>query len=131
MIGLDTNILVRYFVKDHPEQTRLASNLICALSPMEPGWVGLTTILELIWAAKKIYHVDRAGIIQILDTLIASRDIVIENGDTVRQALWLHRIGKADFADCLIACSARAAGCTRTVTFDQIAARDAGIQLLA
>jgi len=131
MIGLDTNIIVRYFVKDHPEQTRLAVNLIHALSPSEPGWVGQATLLELVWAVTRIYRVDRAGVVRIIDTLLASRDIVVELDDTAREALRLYRNGNADFPDCLIACSARAAGCTRIVTFDRIAARDTGMQLLS
>jgi predicted nucleic-acid-binding protein len=131
MIGLDTNIIVRYFVKDDPVQTRLAVNLIHALSPSEPGWIGQATILELVWAINRIYRVDRAGVVRILDTLLASRDIFIEFDATVREALRLYRKGNADFADCLIACSARAAGCTRTATFDRTAERDAGMQLLS
>lgn len=131
MIGLDTNIMVRYFVKDDPEQTRLAVKLVHGLSPAEPGWVGQATILELFWAVTRIYRVDKAGVIRILDTLLASRDIVVESDGAVREALQLYRTGKADFADCLIAVSARAAGCSRTMTFDQTAARDAGMQLIS
>jgi predicted nucleic-acid-binding protein len=130
MIGLDTNILVRYFVKDEPGQTRRAVKLIHGLTPAEPGWVAQATILELVWAVRRIYLVDKAGLIRILDTLLASRDIVVERDDTVRSALGLYRKGNADFADCLIATSAQAAGCSRTVTFDRIAARDAGMEVL-
>ncbi len=130
MIGLDTNILVRYFVKDDPVQTRLAVNLVHALSPSEPGWVGQATVLELVWAVTRIYRVNKAEVVRILDTLLASRDLVVEFDDTVRAALRLYRKGNADFADCLVAASARAAGCSRTVTIDRIAARDAGMQLL-
>jgi len=43
----------------------------------------------------------------------------------------LQKARKADFADCLIAASARAARCSRTLTFDRIAARDAGMKLIA
>jgi predicted nucleic-acid-binding protein len=130
MIGLDTNVFVRYFVKDDPEQTRLAVDLVHALSPSEPGWVGQATLLELVWATTRIYRIDKADVIRILDTLLASRDLVIEFDNTVRAALRLFRKGNADFADCLIGASARAAGCSRTVTFDRVAARDAGMQLL-
>lgn len=130
MIGLDTNILVRYFVKDEPEQTRLAVNLIYALSPAEPGWVGQATILELVWVMTRIYRVKKDRVAQILDMLLASRDIIVGQDDTAREALRLYRAGNTDFADCLIAASAKAAGCRRTVTFDRIAARDAGMELL-
>jgi len=130
MIGLDTNILVRYFVKDEPEQTRLAINLIYSLSPSEQGWVGMAVMLELIWALTRIYRVKRDGLARILDTLLRSRDIVVEQCDIVHEALNLYRRGNPDLPDCLIACSAKAAGCSQTVTFDRIAARDAGMHLL-
>jgi predicted nucleic-acid-binding protein len=55
----------------------------------------------------------------------------LEQEATVRQALSLFRKSNADFADCLISLSARAAGCSKTVTFDKIAARDAGMELIA
>jgi predicted nucleic-acid-binding protein len=131
VIGLDTNILVRYFVKDEPEQTRLAVNLIYALSPAEPGWVGQATILELVWVMTRIYRVKKDRVAQVLDMLLASRDIVVGQDDTVREALRLYSVGNADFADCLIASSAKAAGCSRTVTFDRRAARDASMELIA
>jgi predicted nucleic-acid-binding protein len=131
MIGLDTNILVRYFVKDEPEQSRKAVNLVHRLSPAEPGWVALATMLELFWAVSRIYRVDKAGLIRILETLLSSRDMIVERDETVREALGRYRMGSADFPDCLIAASARAAGCTRTVTFDRVAARGAGMELLA
>jgi len=56
--------------------------------------------------------------------------IVVERAETVARALQRYRRGRADFADCLIATSAKAAGCSRTVTFDRIAARDAGMELI-
>jgi len=59
VIGLDTNILVRYFVKDDPEQTRQAVNLIYALSPTEPGWVGLAALLELVWSRADTRYIAR------------------------------------------------------------------------
>jgi len=130
MIGLDTNILVRYFVKDDPKQTLLAVNLIYALSSPDPGWVGLATILELVWVMTSIYRVKKDRVVQILDILLASHEIVVEQNETVRDALRLYRAGNTEFPDCLIASSAKAAGCTRTLTFDRIAARDAGMQLV-
>jgi len=129
MIGLDTNIFVRYFVKDDPEQTRLAVDLVHALSPSEPGWVGQATLLELVWATTRIYRIDKAELIRILDTLLASRDLVVEFDDTVRaacdsiaRATRFRRLPDRGFR--------RAAGCSHTVTFDRAAARDAGMQLL-
>jgi predicted nucleic-acid-binding protein len=131
LIGLDTNILVRYFVNDDPDQTRLAVTLVHGLSAEEPGWVGVGALLELVRVLTRIYCVQREQLVQILDTLLASQDIVVEQRETVREALRVYRTRNTDFADCLIASSAKAAGCSRTMTFDHKAARDAGMELLA
>jgi predicted nucleic-acid-binding protein len=74
--------------------------------------------------------VKKDRVVQILDILLASKDITVEQTDTVRKAARLYRHGNADFPDCLIASSAKAAGCSRTVTFDRRAARDAGMELI-
>jgi predicted nucleic-acid-binding protein len=130
MIGLDTNILVRYFIKDDPEQTRLAVNLIYSLSPTEPGWIGMAIFMELDWVMNNVLKVKKDRVVEIFDTLLVSQELVVENAQTVREALQLYRARNADFSDCLIAASAKAAGCSRTVTFDRIAARDAGMELI-
>jgi len=130
MIGLDTNILVRYLVKDDPEQTRLAVNLIYSLTPAEPGWVAQATMLELVWALTRIYRVKRNQAVAILDTLLASRYIVIEQDEIARASVRLYRAHNIDFADCLISCGGKAAGCSKIMTFDRKAARDAGMELV-
>jgi predicted nucleic-acid-binding protein len=130
MIGLDTNILVRYFIKDDPEQTRLAVNLIYSLSPTEPGWIGLAIFMELDWVMNNVLKVKKDRVVEIFDILLASQELVVENAETVQEALHLYRSRNTDFADCLIAASAKAAGCSRTLTFDHRAARDAGMELV-
>lgn len=130
MTALDTNILVRYFVKDDPQETRLATNIVGSLSLTEPGWIGVVVLAEVVWTLKRIYHFSRAGITRIVEVLLSSEEIVIEQEVAVRDAFALYRNCRADFADCLIAASAKAAGCARTVTFDRIAARDAGMELV-
>jgi predicted nucleic-acid-binding protein len=129
MIGLDTNILVRYFIKDDPEQTRVAVSLIHALSPAEPGWIGVAIFMELDWVMNNVFKVKKDRVVEIFDTLLASQELVAENAETVREALHCYRFRNTNFSDCLIAASARAAGCSRTVTFDRRAARDAGMEL--
>ncbi len=130
MIGLDTNILVRFFAKDDPMQTPKARKVLSSLTAAEPGWVGLATILELVWVMTSIIGVGRETVANILSELLTLETIIVEGAETIEQALQRYRKSRADFADCLIAASARAAGCTRTVTFDRIAARDAGMELI-
>jgi|SRR5580692_1011182 predicted nucleic-acid-binding protein len=131
MIGVDTNVLVRYFVRDDPHQTQAADELLDALSSEKPGWICLIVLVELVWALRFPYRIERAKIVGTIEALLRARDVVLEQEATVRQALSLFRKSNADFADCLISLSARAAGCSKTVTFDKIAARDAGMELIA
>jgi predicted nucleic-acid-binding protein len=130
VIGLDTNVLVRYLVRDDPRQTLAAEDLLDSFSPEQPGWIGLVALIELTWALRFLYRFQRDGIAGIIESLLRSQDIVVAQENIVHQAVLVYRNSKADFADCLIAASARAAGCSKTVTFDQIAARDAGMELL-
>lgn len=130
MIGLDTNILVRFFAKDDPVQTPKARAVLSSLTTSEPGWVGVATILELVWVMTSSIGVGRDDVAQILAELLTRDTIVVERAETIEKALHRYRRSRADFADCLIAVSAKAAGCSRTVTFDRIAARDAGMELV-
>ena len=130
MIGLDTNVLVRFFAKDDPLQTPKARAVLSALTTTEPGWVGVSTILELVWVMTSVMGVGRDAVAKVLADLLTRETIVVERAETIEKALLQYRRGRADFADCLIASSAKAAGCKRTVTFDRIAARDAGMELI-
>lgn len=130
MTALDTNVLVRFFAQDDPAQCRLADKLMQSLSSAKPAWVSLPVLLELFWVLTTSYQVGRQEMVRILDGLLDREEFRIEQIDTVHDALARYRGGKADFADCLITASARAAGCSRTVTFDRVAARDAGMELI-
>ena len=131
MIGLDTNVLIRFFVKDDPEQSLRAKELIDSLTKEEPGWIALTTVVELVWVINRRLRGGRTAVTTILGQMLTREDIVIENSTLVERAFQRYRNGNADFADCLIAVSGHAAGCSKTVTFDRKAPRDAGMELLA
>jgi len=131
MIGLDTNVLIRFFTQDDPAQGRAATAFFRSLSSSRPGWVGLATVLEAAWVMKSVRKMDRETIASTLSRLLTLESLIIDQPDVLEEALRRYRKTKADFADCLIAASGRAAGCSKTVTFDQIAARDAGMELLA
>jgi predicted nucleic-acid-binding protein len=129
--GLDSNVLVRYFVKDDARQTPLAVRVIRDRTASDPGWISIAVLVELLWVLTRTYKRKQDSVIQIVDGLLANEEIVIDQEEMVRRALALYRNGKADFADCLIALAARSAGCGRVVTFDRLAARDAGMELLS
>ncbi len=131
MTGLDTNLLLRYFLDDDPVQSPKARRLMKSLSEVEPGWASLAAILEFVWVLKSKNRAQRMTIAITLDRLLALDTVVVEQAEVLAEAVRRFRFSKVDFADCLIAASARAAGCSKTVTFDHIAARDAGMELIA
>jgi len=131
VIGLDTNVLIRYVAQDDVVQSPIADATINSLSADNPGWVGIATVLEFVWVMISTKRVGRTAVAATLDKLLMLDTIVVEQPEVVASAVRQFRTGKADFADCLIAASARAAGCSRTVTFDRVAARDASMELLA
>jgi predicted nucleic-acid-binding protein len=129
--GLDTNVLLRFFAQDDQRQSPLADATMASLTIENPGWVGLATVLEFVWAMSKKMRFAKAVVCDVLDRLLILETIVVEQDATVASAVQRFRSTRADFADCLIAISAQAAGCTKTLTFDEIAARDAGMELIA
>jgi predicted nucleic-acid-binding protein len=130
MIGLDTNVVVRYLTHDDPAQTTAAVKVMDSLSSDLPGFLSLIVIAELVWVLEVSYRFKKSEIEQVLGTLLRSKELVIERAEIVAQALRKFSSGHADFADCLIERSGHAAECQYTVTFDRNAAGTAGMKLL-
>lgn len=130
MIGLDTNVLIRHFAQDDAKQSARASAVIAGLSNQNPGFVTVVSLIEVVWVMQSCYKASRPEIAAILDLILRTREFVIENPDSVRQAISLFSGSKADFADCLIERTGNNAGCDRTVTFDKKAAKFSGMELL-
>lgn len=131
MVGIDTNILVRLFLQDHPVQCAQADRVMATLSDENAGWVSIAVIMELIWVLTRIYRFPRSGIVTVLTMLLSRDGIVVEQEAVVRLALNTYRSANIGFADCLILASAQAAGCAQTLTFDQDAAKLIGMTLVS
>ena len=110
MIGLDTNVLVRYVMQDDPRQSPRATRLIEALSADEPGFVPVVALVELVSVLAGSYALDRAQVATVLDTLLRSKELVVDRADLVTQALNRYSAAGADFADALIERIARLLG---------------------
>ena len=130
MIGLDTNVLVRYIAQDDPKQSPKASRLIESLTADSPGYVGLVSVVELVWVLAGCYALSKNEICEVLETLLRTKELVVANADVVWKALRLFKSGKADFADCLIGISAQEAGCSYTATFDRDTVKHCGMKLI-
>jgi predicted nucleic-acid-binding protein len=131
MIGLDTNVLVRYIMQDDAKQAPLATRLVESLSAEAPGFLPLVAVVELAWVLSSAYDLDRAQLVEAFEGVLRTKELVIERAEVVWKALRAFRSVNADFADCLIAHSAASAGCEKTMTFDRGAAKSAGMTLLA
>lgn len=130
MIGLDTNVLLRYIMQDDPKQSAKATALIEQLSPDNPGFITLVSVVELYWVLTSSYGLTAQQVKQALVVLLRAKQIIVDRADQVLRALRVFDDGKADFADCLIERTAAAAGCEQTMTFDVGAAKHAGMTLI-
>jgi len=131
MIGLDTNVLVRYIMQDDAAQASKASVLLESLTVDAPGWIALISIVELGWVLGAAYGLQRAQVLAAIESILTIKELRVERASLVWKALRTCRATKADLADCLIASSAASAGCERTMTFDRAAAKFAGMSLIA
>ncbi|MFC3088702.1 PIN domain-containing protein [Tabrizicola soli] len=130
MIGLDTNVLVRFLVQDEPEQAAAAAALISGLTEAAPGFVCREVMVELVWVLERAYGLDRADIVRALDGLLEARELTLEAADRVAVAADRYRKGGPGFADQMISLAGQGAGCRETATFDRKAAGIAGMRLL-
>jgi len=130
MIGLDTNVLVRYIAQDDVKQSPKATRLVESLTAEAPGYVSVVSIVELVWVLAGCYELTKEQLCEVLETLLRTKELVVANADIVWKAVRLFKAGKADFADCLIKISAEEVGCNYTATFDRDAVKHCGMKLI-
>jgi len=128
MIGLDTNILVRYLTRDDEPQWQQASEVI---QQNQPCFIANIVLCELVWVLKGTnYRFQKAEVIDVLEAMLHSTAFDFESRSTLDQALQQYKQGKADFSDYLIGAISRQAGCTETVSFDGKLKGERGFQCL-
>lgn len=130
MIGLDTNVLVRYLAQDDPDQAARATRIVeQELTEDAPGFIGLIVLVETVWVLQRLYRAGAEEIRETVADLLGSRSIVIENRGVVASALAISTKSSCGFADAIIAASALNAGCDKILSFDRRAVR-AGMTLV-
>jgi predicted nucleic-acid-binding protein len=130
VIGLDTNLVIRYVAQDDPEQSAKATQLMENLSSENPGFLPLVALVEIVWVLAGRYAASKADTIKIIETLLRTKELYLEQSETVWRALRLFASSNADFGDCLIERSCDNAKCTYTATFNAKAAKTAGMRLI-
>ena len=131
MTGLDTNVIVRFLMKDDAEQAAAATKAFAEFTTAAPGVVCREVLVELVWVLQKIYRLPRTDIADAIEGLLSAREIVVESADQIAVAVDRLRKGGAGFADQMIALAGQGAGCQATVTFDRKAAGLPGMSLLS
>ena len=119
MIGLDTNILVRYLTQDDPGQSRKANAEIeKGLSAGHKFFIADIVLCELVWVLETAYGYERREIVPALENILRTKQFQFENKDLLWISLADYRNKKGDFADHLIGHAGLRAGCRETLTFD-------------
>ncbi|MXX73386.1 MAG: type II toxin-antitoxin system VapC family toxin [Gemmatimonadetes bacterium] len=130
MIALDTNVLVRYLVRDDEQQAESARALLESLTQERPGYACREVVVELVWVLERAYGVSRERIATILQELVATQSLVIEASEDVARAGFRYRTGGPGFSDLMILAAADRSGARPLNTFDRKAARTEGVELL-
>ena len=124
MIGLDTNVLLRYLTQDDPTHSPRATEIIeRRLTQQEPGFVSLVSVLEVVWVLKSLFKRSRLQIANDIEMLLAADTLEIQNEQEVYTALVALRNGLGTFEDALIGSLGAWRGCSATLTFDEDAAK--------
>jgi len=119
MIGLDTNVLVRYLVEDDEAQSNRAATLIeSAADRRDQLFIGHLVLCELVWVLGRAYRRSREEVVRVLDAILRTAQFVVEDPALAHRALARFEAGRADFADYLVSERARHAGCERVGTLD-------------
>lgn len=131
MIGLDTNIVVRYLAQDDPVQSPKATEIIeHRLNEDEPGFVSLVTIAETVWVLNRLYGLSDQEIAHAIERMLQADSLVVQNEQEVFTAMIALKSGSGTFADALIASLGTWAGCSSTLTFDKKPTRIKGFELI-
>ncbi len=131
MAALDTNVLVRYLIRDHEGQLAAAQWLVrrCVGSG-ETLFVPVTVALELEWVLRSNFRMPKPDVVQLLSDLLSTAELVFESEGALELALRLYADGGADYSDCVHVALADRAGHAPLWTFDKLAARVEGAALL-
>jgi predicted nucleic-acid-binding protein len=131
MIGLDTNVVLRYLLQDDPEQARQANEIFDGLlSELKPGFLSLACVLEIVWVLRSLMRQDPSQIAAHLERLLAADSLAVQNEQQVFEAAFALKRRTGEFEDALIGALDAWAGCEKTLTFDRRAGRLPGFEVI-
>jgi predicted nucleic-acid-binding protein len=120
VIGLDTNVLVRYLTQDDPAQSRKAAQVIESTAAVNGGlFLSNVVLCEAVWVLEDVYGHTPTDVAEILERILRTGQFAFEERAVLWQALDDYQQGKGDFSDYLLGRVAQRAGCSHTLTFDR------------
>lgn len=131
MIGLDTNVLVRYLAQDDAVQSRRATEIIeSQLTEEHPGFISVVTIVETVWVLERVYGLSNLEIAVAVERILQADTLRVQDEQEVFSAMVAVKTGAGDFPGALIGALGASAGCKVTLTFDKKAKRLKEFQVL-
>ena len=124
MLGIDTNVLVRFLVRDDEVQFEKARKLIKReVVAGRRVFVNQLVLMETEWVLRSRYTVSKHQIIEAISGLLDAADVQFEDEPAVEEALYIWKDTSANFADCLIGLRNKRMGCRATASFDAKASK--------
>ena len=124
MIGLDTNVLVRYLAQDDAIQSRQATEIIeRQLTEEHAGFISLVTMVETVWVLDRVYGLSKHEVAKAVEGILQADTLLVQNEQEAFTAIMALKAGAGSFSDALIGALGAWAGCTATLTFDTKAKR--------
>ena len=131
MKAIDTNVLIRFLVRDDETQAkRVYKRLKKAEQEKEALFVPLLVVQETIWVLESVYKIPRQEILDSIDELLLMPVIQLENPAVIVGFIVSARANNLDLSDLLIAQSALSSGCESIITFDRKASKSEFFELL-
>lgn len=119
MLGIDTNVFIRFLVRDDDAHFEKARKLIKReVAAGRRVFVNQLVLMETEWVLRSRYVVPKNQIIEAISGLLNATDVQFEDEPAIEEALFIWKDSTGDFADCLIGAKNRRMGCRVTVTFD-------------
>lgn len=120
MKAIDTNVLIRFLIKDDNEQAEIVYRLFKkAESTKEMLFVPIAVVLETVWVLETVYNIPRQEILDSINELLLMPILAFEAQSAIINFVSSAKETKIDLSDILIAHSALFAGCECILTFDK------------
>lgn len=131
MKALDTNVLIRFLVKDDEAQAKAVYKIFKKVETDKGAlFVPLLVVLEVLWVLESVYDIARQELLDSFESLLLMPILEFENQSAVRRFTLSARESKIDLSDLLIATSAQSSGCKAVLTFDKDASKSKLFELV-